>query len=133
MTEPATYRDLAERSWAWVQSQVGWNEDGPWLPAGPGQTEPDDHSYEMHSGVGGLAHLLAEIRLTATSTRCSRPVRAGCRAPPGSRRTSSVWLGPWISVAVPRQCRGWTPGGPCRDLQASWVTWASGPGNDIPS
>jgi len=64
MTEPATYRDLAERSWAWVQKQVRWDEDGPWLRGRADQIEPDDLSYEMHSGVGGLAHVLAEIRLT---------------------------------------------------------------------
>ena len=77
MAEPATYRDLAERSWAWVQTQVRWDDDGPWLPAGPDQTEPDDHSYEMHSGVGGLAHLLAEIRLTRELTGPEQELAAG--------------------------------------------------------
>jgi hypothetical protein len=62
--DPSTYRDLAERSWEWVQTQVRSGDDGLWLPENPLQTEPDDYPFGMHSGVGGLAHLLAEIRLT---------------------------------------------------------------------
>ena len=64
------YRDLAERSWAWVVSQVRSGDEGLWLPEQPAQTEPGDYPFGMHSGVGGLAHVLAEIRLT-------RPLTAG--------------------------------------------------------
>jgi hypothetical protein len=69
--DSSTYRDLAERSWAWVQSQVredGADDGGLWLPAHPGETEPGEDPYGMHSGIGGLAHVLAEIRLTRELT-----------------------------------------------------------------
>ena len=62
------YRDLAERSWAWVVSQVRSDEEGLWLPENPGQAEPGEYPFGMHSGVGGLAHVLAEIRLTRDLT-----------------------------------------------------------------
>lgn len=65
--DPATYRALAERAWAWASSQVRTDDDGPWLPETPAQAAPDDTGeapWGMHSGVGGLAHAMAEIRLT---------------------------------------------------------------------
>jgi hypothetical protein len=62
--EPAVYRDLAERSWSWVLGQVRANDDGLWLPEHPEQLEPGEYPYGMHSGVGGLAHVLSEIGLT---------------------------------------------------------------------
>jgi lantibiotic modifying enzyme len=67
-TSPDVYRDLAERSWAWVRTQVRADEDGLWLPENPDQTTPGEFPYGMHSGVGGLAHVLAEIRLTRELT-----------------------------------------------------------------
>jgi hypothetical protein len=60
-----TYLDVAEASWRWVLDQVRW-EDGPWIPASlavPEVTEPAWDRDGMHSGVGGLAHVLAEIRV----------------------------------------------------------------------
>jgi hypothetical protein len=62
--EPELYRDLAERAWAWVLAQVRSGDDGLWLPEDPSRQSPGDYPYGMHSGVGGLAHVLAEIRLT---------------------------------------------------------------------
>jgi hypothetical protein len=62
--EPAVYRDLAERSWSWVLTQVRANDDGLWLPENPEQAEPGEHPYGLHSGVGGLAHVLSEVGLT---------------------------------------------------------------------
>jgi lantibiotic modifying enzyme len=62
--EPAVYRDLAERSWSWVLTQVRANDDGLWLPENPEQAEPGESPYGLHSGVGGLAHALSEIGLT---------------------------------------------------------------------
>ena len=59
---PEAYRDLAERSWRWVMDQVRW-DDGPWIPGSvtlPEVTEPPWDRDGMHSGVGGLAHVLAE-------------------------------------------------------------------------
>lgn len=62
--DPSTYREVAERAWAWVLTQVRQGEDGVWLTGHPVQAEPGESSYGMHSGVGGLAHSMAEIRLT---------------------------------------------------------------------
>ena len=61
---PAVYRDLAERSWSWVLAQVRANDEGLWLPEDPAQAEPGEHPYGMHSGIGGLAHVLSEVGLT---------------------------------------------------------------------
>lgn len=66
--EPTVYRDLAERSWSWVLTQVRANDDGFWLPESPEQVEPGEYPYGMHSGVGGLAHVLSEISLTRELT-----------------------------------------------------------------
>jgi hypothetical protein len=62
--DAATYRDLAERSWAWVLTRVRAGDEGLWIPETPEETEPGESAYGMHSGIGGLAHVLAEIRLT---------------------------------------------------------------------
>jgi lantibiotic modifying enzyme len=62
--DAAVYRDLAERSWAWVRSQVRTRGEELWLPESPEQSEPGEYPYGMHSGVGGLAHVLSELRLT---------------------------------------------------------------------
>ena len=62
--DPSTYRELAECAWAWVLTQVRQGDDGVWLTEHPGQTEPGDFPYGTHSGVGGLAHAMEEIRLT---------------------------------------------------------------------
>ncbi|MEP6799669.1 MAG: lanthionine synthetase LanC family protein [Lapillicoccus sp.] len=70
------YADVAGAAWRWVLDQVRW-DDGPWIPetvpvdeALPGHEPLPDHEppipdYRdgMHSGIGGLAHVLAEIRL----------------------------------------------------------------------
>ncbi len=74
---PQSYRDLAERAWAWVLSQVREGEEGLWLPEHPEQLEPGDYPYGMHSGVGGLAHPLAEIRLTRPLTAGEQALGAG--------------------------------------------------------
>ncbi len=68
MLAPDTYRSLAEASWRWVLSQVRGAGDDLWLPENPEQTAPGDYPHGMHSGVGGLAHALSEIRLTRTLT-----------------------------------------------------------------
>src|SRR6185437_8349468 len=59
------YRSVAEAAWAWVQTQLRWT-DGPWIPEAattPPATEVPAYRDGMHSGLGGLAHVLAEIRL----------------------------------------------------------------------
>nr|AXL05779.1 hypothetical protein [uncultured bacterium]AXL05808.1 hypothetical protein [uncultured bacterium] len=61
-----SHREVAEAAWQWVLSQVGW-DDGPWVPESvPG---PVSRFREgLHSGIGGLAHVLAEIRLSRAWT-----------------------------------------------------------------
>jgi hypothetical protein len=63
------YRDVAEASWRWVLDQVRW-DDGPWIPACvPGASEEPPWDRDgMHSGVGGLALVLAEIDAVRTWT-----------------------------------------------------------------
>jgi hypothetical protein len=51
-----------------VQAQVREGDEGLWLPERPDQAEPGDYPYGMHSGVGGLAHVLSEIRLSRDLT-----------------------------------------------------------------
>ena len=59
-----TYREVAEEAWRWVLAQVRYDDSGPWIPAaaadGPG--EPTWDRDGMHSGIGGLAHALTEVR-----------------------------------------------------------------------
>jgi len=58
------FGELAEASWAWVLGQVRY-DDGPWIPASVPAPE-DKPTWDrdgMHSGIGGLALVLAEIRL----------------------------------------------------------------------
>src|SRR5262245_36531501 len=77
---PQTYRDLAERAWAWVQTNVRESDEGLWLPEQADQTEPGEYPFGMHSGIGGLAHVLAEIRLTRPLTNGEEELAAGIAA-----------------------------------------------------
>ncbi|WP_295655998.1 lanthionine synthetase LanC family protein [uncultured Nocardioides sp.] len=64
MTAPEQYAALGEAGWRWVLDQVRW-DDGPWIPESvPAAAEkPPADRDGMHSGIGGLAHVLAEVRL----------------------------------------------------------------------
>lgn len=63
MTEPETYAELGDAAWRWVLDQVRW-DDGPWIPESvPHEGGPPGERDGMHSGIGGLAHVLAEVRL----------------------------------------------------------------------
>ncbi|MGC4942380.1 lanthionine synthetase LanC family protein [Kribbella sp. DT2] len=78
----ATYRETAEAAWQWTLAQVRWGDDGPWIPTSvtgssgsPGfsglsgdQPEIPDDRDGMYSGIAGLAHTLAEIRLSRPLT-----------------------------------------------------------------
>jgi hypothetical protein len=72
-----TYRDLAERSWQWALTRVQYDAQGLWLPERHDQTEPDEFSYGLHSGIGGLAHVMSEIRLTRPRTSAERSLAGG--------------------------------------------------------
>lgn len=66
MNEVLTRRELAEASWRWVLDQVHC-DDGPWVPASvtePPATAPAWDRDGMHSGIGGLALALSEVRRT---------------------------------------------------------------------
>ena len=59
------YREVADAAWRWVLDQVRW-DDGPWIPTsvdGSEQPEIPDDRDGTHSGIGGLAQALAEIKL----------------------------------------------------------------------
>ena len=64
MRSAEEYAELAETAWAWVLTQVRYDDLGPWLPEKAGETGPGEYRFGMHSGADGLAHVLAEIRLT---------------------------------------------------------------------
>lgn len=58
-----TYWGTAERAWRWVLDQVRY-DDHVWIPPAVGEElDPEDRDG-MYAGVGGLAHALAEIRLS---------------------------------------------------------------------
>ena len=60
------YERTAEAAWRWVLDQVRYDRHGPWIPTAvtdPPTDEPSPDRDGMHSGVAGLAHVLAEIRL----------------------------------------------------------------------
>ena len=63
MTSPgSSYRTVAEAAWRWVLDQVR-EDDGPWIPTEPTATEPAYDRDGVHSGIGGLAYVLEEVRL----------------------------------------------------------------------
>ncbi|MFC4855594.1 lanthionine synthetase LanC family protein [Actinophytocola glycyrrhizae] len=57
------YQRVADAAWRWVLSQVRWADELS-IPETPGTDLPPEHRDGMNSGVGGLAYVLAEIRLS---------------------------------------------------------------------
>jgi hypothetical protein len=58
------YSSVAEAAWRWVLDQVRW-DDGPWIPTSVTVPAAVNASWDrdgLHSGVGGLAYVLAEVR-----------------------------------------------------------------------
>lgn len=53
----------AEAAWRWVLDQVRWDDSGPWIPESVPAREIPSYRDGMHSGIGSLALVLAEIRL----------------------------------------------------------------------
>ena len=70
------YGEVAEAAWGWVLEQVQWDDDGPWIPESAGGEKPTEYLEGMHSGIGGLAHVLAEIKLTRPWTADERRLAA---------------------------------------------------------
>ena len=65
------HQRTADAAWRWVLDQVRHDEHGPWVPTAatdPPVDEPPPDRDGMHSGVAGLAHVLAEIRLARAWT-----------------------------------------------------------------
>jgi hypothetical protein len=58
------YGVLGEAAWGWVLGRVQWDDEGPWIAEAAGGEKPQEYRDGMHSGIGGLAHALAEIKLT---------------------------------------------------------------------
>ncbi|MFL6140621.1 MAG: lanthionine synthetase LanC family protein [Labedaea sp.] len=87
-----TYRGVADAAWRWVLDQVRWS-DGPWIPESvvePEISEVPDYRDGMHSGVGGLAHVLAEIRLDRRWTAEERTVAAAIAERVGGRIATEI-------------------------------------------
>jgi hypothetical protein len=64
MRSAQEYRDVADSAWRWVLDQVRW-DDGPWIPVSVTAREAPAPGWDrdgLHSGIGGLAHVLAEVR-----------------------------------------------------------------------
>jgi hypothetical protein len=72
-----SYAEVAEAAWSWVLDQVHWDDDGPWIPESAGGQKPTEYLDGMHSGIGGLAHALAEIRLTRPWTSDEQRLASG--------------------------------------------------------
>jgi lantibiotic modifying enzyme len=60
-TRAEQFVELGEQGWRWVLEQVRWDDQGPWVPVGFDSDAYLDDS--MYDGVGGLAYVLAELRL----------------------------------------------------------------------
>jgi hypothetical protein len=89
------YRELAEAAWCWTLDQVRYDDLGPWIPwavTDPPATEAPWDRDGMHSGVGGLAHLLAEVRMTRpwTSTESALATAIAERIRDNAETTTDV-------------------------------------------
>ena len=78
------YREIADAAWRWVLAQVRWDGDEVSIPESPGVAVKPEYRDGMHSGIGGLAHVLAEIRLsrplTGDEERLAAAIAAQVRA-----------------------------------------------------
>jgi lanthionine synthetase-like protein len=78
------YQELGDAAWRWVLSHVRWDDDGVSIPETPGVAVKPEYRDGMHSGVGGLAYVLAEIRLarrwTAEEERLAGAIATQVRA-----------------------------------------------------
>src|SRR5690242_8930478 len=95
MPSAGDFRELGEAGWRWVLDQVR-TDDGPWIPEPPGTSIPADPE-NMHSGTGGLAHTLGEIRLLRDwepgEADLAEAIAIRVRAAIGSRTTISYFEG----------------------------------------
>ena len=95
----------AEAAWRWVLDQVRYDEHGPWMPTAvtdPPTDRPPPDRDGMHSGVGGLAHVLAEIRLarawTAEESALADAIATRLRADGRRRPTDTTYFDGLVST-----------------------------------
>jgi hypothetical protein len=102
MTSAEGFRELGEAGWRWVRDQVRW-DDGPWIPESPDSAIPGDPE-NMHSGTGGLAHTLAEIRQLREweddEAELADAIAIRVQAATGSRTTTSYFEGLVSDIGV---------------------------------
>ncbi|WP_439658879.1 lanthionine synthetase LanC family protein [Lentzea sp. HUAS TT2] len=99
----ATYWGTAELAWRWVLDQVRY-DDGVWIPEFPGGELEVRWREGMYAGVGGLAHVLAEIRLsrewTAREAELADAIAACVRASIGTTREVTFFNGLGSAISV---------------------------------
>lgn len=78
-----TYQEIADAAWRWVLAQVR-SADGLSIPESPGVPVNPDYRDGMHSGIGGLAYVLAEIRLSRPWTDEEARLASGIAAQVGA-------------------------------------------------
>jgi hypothetical protein len=109
-----SYGEVAEAGWRWVLDQVQW-DDGPWIPTSVDDSAPGEPPADrdgMHSGIGGLAHVLAEIRLsrpwTAEEQRLAEQIADRTRATIAGSTDCSFFdgLGSAIGVLIALELPG---------------------------
>src|SRR5512139_3272585 len=91
MGDAATYRDLGEAAWAWTLHHVR-HDDGPWLPeAVTGDAlAPAADRDTVYAGIGGLAPVLAELRLHRPLTGAEAALADGIVARLATRAATRV-------------------------------------------
>ncbi|MGI5498799.1 lanthionine synthetase LanC family protein [Lentzea sp. CA-135723] len=97
-----TYRGTAELAWRWVLNQIDEDDDGVWIPEFLGGDLLPRWRAGMYAGVGGLAHVLAEIRLvrawTSQEEELAAAIAGRVRANPSDEVTFFNGLVSAISV-----------------------------------
>jgi Lanthionine synthetase C-like protein len=74
------WRAVGEAAWAWVMGQVHWDAGEPWLSETPDAAAagPDEQFGDgLHSGIAGLALVLAEVKLSRDWTASERELAGG--------------------------------------------------------
>ena len=145
-SESGRYTEIAEAAWRWVLAQVRWS-DGPWIPTSVAvdgtavETErtPGPYRDGLHQGIAGLAHVLAEIRLSRPWTTEEEELAAAIverlrRVTPDMMDVSffdglSSTVGALVALDAPgadaavrrmtdtASVDGWAPGVPVSDVQ----------------
>ncbi|MDX3660226.1 hypothetical protein PV646_23240 [Streptomyces sp. ID05-26A] len=114
-----TYRGTAELAWLWVLDQVREDDTGVWIPEFLGGDLPGDWRDGMYAGVGGLAHVLAEIRLSREwTTREAALAEAVVARVRGNGPAEAGFFDGW---SVRSACsRRWARRGPERRSLGCW-------------